>query len=66
MERKYYVTGALNVSPKRYDTLEEAIAQCKKVNKRVKYKRKVMSGIPVGAIEDCVYEKPRIEWEEGK
>lgn len=60
-ERKYFITGALNTSHKCYDTLEEAIAQCKKFNKRVKHKRRAMSGIPVGAIEDSRYKKARIE-----
>lgn len=61
MERKYFITGAFNTSHKQYDTLEEAIAQCKKVNRRVKHKRKVMSGIPQG---DSIYALPKIEYEE--
>lgn len=61
MERKYFVTGAYNSSHKQYDTLEEAIVQCKKVNKRVKHKRKVMSGIPKGS---GVYSLPKTEYYE--
>lgn len=61
MKRKYIITGAFNTSHKQYDSLEEAITQCKKINKRVKNKRRVMSGIP---IETGCYIETKIEYME--
>ena len=44
--RKYWISGFMNKSRKIYDDLEMAVRTCEKYNKRAKYKRYVMSGIP--------------------